>query len=83
MADCHFKQGDYKTAILRFDDVVGRYPAGDKAPEALFRQGEALLKLGPNYGPAAGKAFERLINEYPESSRVAEARRQLELLGAG
>jgi tol-pal system protein YbgF len=83
MADCHYKQGDYKTAILRFDDVVGRYPAGDKAPEALFRQGEALLKLGPNYGKAAEKAFERLINEYPDSSRVAEARRQLELLGAG
>jgi tol-pal system protein YbgF len=83
MADCHFKQGDFKTAILRFDDVVGRYPAGDKAPEALFRQGEALLRLGPNYGNAAEKAFERLINEYPDSSRVTEARRQLELLGAG
>jgi len=83
MADCHFKQGDFKTAILRFDDVVGRYPTGDKAPEALFRQGEALLKLGPNYGKAAEKAFERLINEYPESSRVTEARRQLDLLGAG
>lgn len=83
MADCYFKQGDYKTAILRFDDVVNRYPDGNKAADALYRQGEALLELGPNYGKAASRAFERVLAEYPDSSRVDEARRQLELLGAG
>ncbi len=83
LADCHFKQGDYKTAILRFDDVVARYPKAEKAPEALYRQGEALLKLGPGYAKAAGKAFERVVREYPESPRAAEAKRQLELLRSG
>jgi tol-pal system protein YbgF len=81
MADCHYREGDYKAAVLRFADVVQRYPAADKAPDALYRQGEALLRLGPKYGSAAETAFERLINEYPDSPRVAEARRQLELLG--
>jgi tol-pal system protein YbgF len=81
MADCYFKQGDYQTAILRFDDVAGRYPTSGKAPEALYRQGEALLRLGPRYGKAARKAFERVINEYPNSERAEQARRQLELLG--
>ena len=81
MADCYFREGDFKAAVLRFDDVVQRYPAGDKAPDALYRQGEALLRLGPKYGSAADTAFERLINEYPDSPRVAEAKRQLELLG--
>jgi tol-pal system protein YbgF len=83
MADCHYREGDYKAAVLRFADVVQRYPAGDKAPDALYRQGEALLRLGPKYGDAAHTAFERLINEYPDSPRVAEAKRQLELLGPG
>lgn len=83
LADCHFKQGDYKTAILRFDDVVARYPDGEKAPEALYRQGEALLRLGPGYAKAAGKAFERVVREYPKSPRATEAKRQLELLGPG
>ena len=83
MADCHYREGDYKAAVLRFADVVQRYPAGDKAPDALYRQGEALLRLGPKYGSAAQTAFQRLINEYPDSPRVAEARRQLELLGPG
>jgi tol-pal system protein YbgF len=81
MADCYFKQGDYQTAILRFDDVAGRYPTSGKAPEALYRQGEALLRLGPRYGKAARKAFERVINEYPNSERAEQAQRQLELLG--
>ncbi len=83
MAECHFKQGDYKSAILRFDDVVTRYPEGDKSGDALYRQGEALLELGPGYSKAASKAFERVIEEYPDSPRASEAKRQLELLGAG
>jgi tol-pal system protein YbgF len=83
MADCYFKRGDYKTAVLRFDDVVARYPTGERAPDALYRQGEALLRLGPGYGKAAGKAFERVVQEYPNSARAPEARKQLELLKAG
>ena len=83
MADCYFKRGDYKTAVLRFDDVVARYPTGNRAPDALYRQGEALLHLGPGYGRAAGKAFERVIHEYPDSARAPEAKKQLELLGSG
>jgi len=83
MADCYFKQGDFKTAVLRFDDVVNRYPSGNKAPDALYRQGEALMRMGPGYGSAAGKAFERVLKEYPDSARAAEAKRQLDLLGSG
>jgi tol-pal system protein YbgF len=83
MADCYFKYGDYKTAVLRFDDVVARYPTGNKAADALYRQGEALLRLGPGYGKAAGKAFERVLREYPDSARAPEAKRQLDLLGSG
>ncbi|MCH2169993.1 tol-pal system protein YbgF [Myxococcota bacterium] len=82
LADCYFKRGDFKTSVLRFDDVVARYPTGNKAADALYRQGEALLRLGPNYSKAAGKAFERVVREYPDSARVPEARRQLELLGS-
>ncbi|MDH3211265.1 MAG: tol-pal system protein YbgF [Myxococcales bacterium] len=83
MADCYFKDGDYKTAVLRFDDVAARYPTGNKAADALYRQGEALLRLGPGFGKAAGKAFERVLKEYPDSARAPEAKRQLDLLGSG
>jgi tol-pal system protein YbgF len=83
LADCYFKQGDLKAAILRFDDVATRFPKSEKASEALYRQGEALLKLGPNFGKAAEKAFDRVVKEYPGSRRAEDARQQLKLLGAG
>ncbi len=79
-ADCYFQQGNYKKAILRFDDVVARYPNGNKAADALYREGEALLRLGPAYSTAARKAFERVLAEYPDSDRAAEANQQLGLL---
>ena len=79
-ADCYFQQGNYKKAILRFDDVVARYPNGNKAADALYREGEALLRLGPAYNTAARKAFERVLAEYPDSDRAAEASQQIELL---
>ena len=79
-ADCYFQQGNYKKAILRFDDVVVRYPNGNKAPDALYREGEALLRLGPAYTTAARKAFERVLAEYPGSDRATEASQQLKLL---
>jgi len=81
MADCYFKKGDYKTAVLRFDDVVARYPKGNKAADALYRHGESLVRLGPGYSKAARRAFERVIEEYPDSPRAAEAKKQIELLG--
>lgn len=83
MADCHYKQTDYKNAVLRFDDVVRNYPAGNKAPDALYRQGESLMKLGPGYREAAKRAFERVLKEYPDSERVEAARKQLEVYAAG
>ncbi len=79
MADCHYKQAEYKKAVLRFDEVVRNYPAGNKASDALYRQGESLLKLGPGFREAAKRAFERVIKEYPDSERASEARRQLDL----
>ena len=81
MADCYFKRGEYRTAILRFDDVVKRYPKGNKAADALYRQGEALVKSGPAYTKAARQAFEQVISEYPDTPRAAEAKKQIEQLG--
>ena len=81
LGDCYFKQGNFSAAVLRFDDVARRYPDGNKAADALYRQGEALLRMG--HAQAAGDAFERVLEEYPDSARAPEARRQLDLLGAG
>ena len=87
LAECHFKLGDYEQAVLAFEEVVEKFPEGNKVPDALYRQGIALLEIGKKtgqeakYRPAARQIFERLVSNYPESERVPEARRQLEKLG--
>lgn len=86
LAECHYKLGDQEQAVLAFDDVVKRYPEGNKVPDALYRQGVALVEIGDQsgqqdtYRPAARQIFERLVAEHPDSERVPEARRQLEKL---
>lgn len=83
MADCHFKKGEYRQAVLRFNDVVRVYPNGNKAPDALYRQGESLLKLGPGFYDAAKTVFQQVLTDYPDSDRAKEARQQLEAIGTG
>lgn len=87
LAECYFKLGDYEQAVLAFQEVVQGYPEGNKVPDALYRQGMALLEIGRStgdegkYRPAAQQIFERLVTSHPDSERVPEARRQLEKLG--
>jgi tol-pal system protein YbgF len=86
LGESYFRVGDYEQAVLTFEDVAKKYPGGNKVPDALYRQGLALLELGrrdgqaDTYGPAARQVFQRIVDEYPQSERVAEARQQLEKL---
>ena len=83
LADCTYKNDEFKRAVVRFNAVVSVYPESPKAPDALYRQGESLLKLGPKFHEAARTVFKKVRKDYPESERSAEAARQLERLGAG
>lgn len=84
MGDSYFKLNDYEQAAVAFDKVVKRFPDGNKVPDALYRQGVSLLEIGKRtkqqktYTPAACQIFRRITDEYPNSERVPEARRQLE-----
>ncbi len=87
LGECYLKQGDPASAAVAFEDVVKKYPEGNKVPDALYRQGIALLEMGTKSGkeatfrPAARQIFQKLVEKYPESERAPEARRQLEKLG--
>ncbi len=86
-AECYARLGDHEKAVLTFQDVVRRYPEGNKVPDALYRQGIALQEIGERtgeqetYNVAARQIFGKIVREYPQSERVAEAQRQLEALG--
>jgi tol-pal system protein YbgF len=80
-ADCHYKAGELQKAVLRFDEVATRYPDSEKAPEALFREGETLLQLGPKFSKAARQVFQRVIDDYPDHKRAQDARERLAIIG--
>jgi tol-pal system protein YbgF len=63
--ECYFAKGDYLHASEQFEGVVTRFPAGNKAPDALLKLGISRLKLGD---PAKAKEyFDRLAQTYPQS----------------
>jgi tol-pal system protein YbgF len=88
VGECWFKLEDFERAVLTFDEVARKYPDGNKVPDAHYRQGVALIEIGrrtdqqSTYNAAAREIFEKIVNQYPNSERVPEARRQLEKLGS-
>jgi TolA-binding protein len=66
---------DYENAILSFQDVVDRYPAGDKAPDAMYKQGLSFLALKDPKN--ARILFELVQSKYPKSSAAPLARQKL------
>jgi tol-pal system protein YbgF len=88
IGECWFKLEDYEQAVLTFDEVAKTYPDGNKVADAHYRQGIALMEIGrrtqqeKTYNAAAREIFEKIVNQYPNSDRVPEARRQLEKLGS-
>ncbi len=74
-ARCYALRGDQNQAVTKFYDVVTKYPKGDKAPAALWAQGNLFVEMGDS--PDARLAFSKLIREYPNSEEAAHARQKL------
>lgn len=66
--ECYFAKGDYLHAAEQFEGTVTRFPAGNKAPDALLKLGMSHQKLG---NPVKAKeCFDRLAQTYPQSEAV-------------
>lgn len=63
--ECFYARGDYRRAAEQFEGVIARFPAGDKAPDALLKLGMSQMKLGNP--PRAKDSFNRLTQLYPQS----------------
>jgi tol-pal system protein YbgF len=74
-ARCYAQRKDQNQAISKFYDLVQRYPKSDKAPAALWAQGNLFIDLGDS--PDARLAFSKLIRDYPNSDEASRARQKL------
>jgi tol-pal system protein YbgF len=79
VGDLYFGQSDYNNALKAFDQVLERYPANNKTPDALLMKGKTLVKLDKRN--AGASEFRELIKRYPSSDAAVKARAQLKQMG--
>ncbi len=69
------KSGDYDAAIEAFQKVIDANLQGSWAPSAFFWQGETYY-VKQDY-QAAAKSYNELIQRYPDSGRLSDAKLKL------
>jgi tol-pal system protein YbgF len=79
IADIHFSQGDFESALREFDMVLEKYQDNSKTPDALYMKGLTLVKLGRRTQGA--EEFKELIKRYPNNDLSKKACSQLTGMG--
>ncbi|OJF77607.1 MAG: hypothetical protein BKP49_01090 [Treponema sp. CETP13] len=77
-ARAYFSMGNYNQAIINFSNFCDKWPDHELKTSAMFWTAESFYQL---YQFAdSKKIFQKLIQEYPSSSKYKEAEYRLELL---
>lgn len=81
-----YKQGSYILSAFHFKNFVTKHPKSQYTEEALYMHAESYYKQSPKFNldqsetyDAIG-AYQTFINQYPESSRVADANNKIDEL---
>lgn len=78
MGVAHDGLGDNAGALGAYNGVVTQFPKHDRAPLALYRQGQVFIRLRDS--KAAALTFRKLIAEYPKTQEASVARDRLKEL---
>jgi outer membrane protein assembly factor BamD (BamD/ComL family) len=75
IADCHMQRGNFVLAGEAYANVVSLNPQGFFAPEYLLKAASAYLKADQK--DKAREILNRLIQEYPDSREIHQAKLKL------
>jgi len=78
----YYAEGQFESAILKFDDLLIRFPASDKVAGALLKTGMSFVALAEKSDRKenladAKLAFNQVIQRFPDSDEAKIARQQL------
>ncbi len=73
--DSYYELGEYKKAVLSYQDLLTRFQGFSKVPEALYKVGVSLEAL--KFPKDASVFYEEVIKKHPKSSFALKAREQL------
>jgi TolA-binding protein len=75
MGEISYGEKRYREAVLSYGKVAQDFPRSDKAPDALFRTGEAMLAL--DLRDDAKAIFQDVVNRYPKTTAAKKAATRL------
>jgi len=74
IGECYMSLKQTELAILAYQEVIKKYPKGNKVPNAMLRQAVAFLEI--NDKTSAQIVLKQLIKQFPDSSeaKIAETK---------
>ncbi len=80
IGECQYRTGRYKDALASFYNVISYYPLSQKHAASTLKIGQIYVKQGDR--EKANLMFERVTDQYPDSTEADVARKALEAAGA-
>jgi tol-pal system protein YbgF len=78
VGESYFKEKKYEEAIVAFEDLVKKYPKGNKVGEAYYKQALAFIAIQDTV--AAKARLEMLLSEYPSGELAEKAKQKIQEL---
>jgi len=78
IGECYYREKKYEEAILEFEEVIKRFPQGNKLPDALLKQAFSFIAI--NDTNSAKLIFQKIIDQYPTSAQAQIASAKLKSL---
>ena len=78
VGECFYRDKKYEEAILEFEEVVKKFPQGNKVPDALLKQAFSFIAI--NDTNTAKQLLQKIITQYPASAQADLAKAKLDTL---
>ena len=78
IGETHYNDGRFANAVLAYDEVIVNSSEGDAVPEAQYKKGLALDRLGDK--DQARETFQTVLDNFPDSRMAALALQALNRL---
>jgi tol-pal system protein YbgF len=75
IGESYYREKKYEEAILEFEEVIKKFPQGNKVPDALLKQAFSFIAL--NDTNSAKLLLQKIIDQYPATAQAEIARVKL------
>lgn len=76
IGECYYFEKKYERAIVEYEKVLKNFPAGNKVPYAILKQGFAFQMLGDK--ESARLLLQQVMKDYPNTNEARIARAKLQ-----